>query len=188
METYKNLKKSTKIGLIISTVLLAAVLVNEAFVIGKAFSLRAIPPAILAIIDVVMCAIILLYAFFGYKKPHGNMLKLVFFAFAIYLAVQGTIDIATQNFYIAGDLFILAGLFVAYVAGRLNKLVKNKFLLFFIGMLIFARAIIIYVTSPFSFGMLDTFGLLSQTITFTAIVLAYVARYEEHKAAGLEDK
>ena len=187
METYKNLKKGTKIGLIISAILLAAVVVNSLFSAVKAFNIGMILVAIFAIIDVAMCVIILLYAFFGYRKPHGNMLKFVFFAYAISLALQGTVDIAGRSLYISGDLCILAGLLVAFVAGRLHKIEKNKFILIFVGLLIVAKTIVI-LSVPASFDFIRIFGRISPIIIFATLCFAYTARFEEHKAAGLADK
>ena len=189
MEKYKNLKKGTKVGLIISAILLAAVLVNNVFNIVPAFNDGRISPAVMAIIDDAMCVIIMLYAFFGYRKPHGNMLKFVFFAYAISLALQGTVDIAAKSLYISGDLCILAGLLVAFVAGRLHKIEKNKFILIFVGLLLLAKEIIFFVTVPVSFVFLrKLFSRITPIIIFAVLSFAYAARFEEHKAAGLAGK
>ena len=187
MESYKNLKKGTKIGLIISAMLLAALLVNDAFNIVQAFNDGRIISTVMAIIDVAICVFIMLYAFFGYRKPHGNMLKFVFFAYAISLALQGTVAIAGKIHYTVGDLYVLAALLIAYVAGRLNKIEKNKFILIFVGLLILASVIIINVPVLPTIKFLYFFASITPIITFAALGFAYVARYEEHKAAGLED-
>ena len=188
METYKNLKKGTKIGLIILAVLLVVLLVNNTFIVVKAFNAGRTGIAVVAIIDIVVCVIIMLYAFFGYKKPHGNLLKLVFFVYAISLALQGALDIAGKSHYITGGLFVLAALLIAYVAGRLHKIEKNKFILIFVGLLILASVIIGYLNLPPFIGFSDIFGSMTPIIIFAALSFAYVARYEEHKAAGLADK
>ena len=187
METYKNLKKGTKIGLIISAVLLLAVLVNNLFGVVQAFNTGKTSSGIMAVTDIVFCALIILYTFFGYQKPHGNMLKILFFAFAMYLALQGTLNIAGNSRFIVGDLCILAALLIAYVAGRLHKIEKNKFILIFVGLLILAKTIMVLL-SPFSFDILRIIGRMSSVFTFAALSFTYVARYEEHKAAGLADK
>ena len=188
METYKKLKKSTKIGLIVSAVLLLAVLINNAFILVKAFQFGFTPPAVLAIVDTVMCAIILLYAFFGYKKPHGNMLKYAFFVFAGYVALQGTVVLAAESALVLGGLTVLSGLIIAYVAGRLHKIEKNTFLLLFAGLLLLAREIVGFATSFVVPDVSVIIGTVTPIVTFAALSFAYVARYEEHKAAGLADK
>lgn len=188
MEKYKNLKKGTKVGLIISAILLAAVLVNNVFSVVKTFSIGQIPGGIASIIDAVMCVIILLYVFFGYKKPHGNMLKFVYFMFAISLALQGTLEIASNGHYAIGDLCVLVALLIAYVAGRLHKIEKNKFTLILVGLLILAKTIVVFLTSPIPFVFLIIFGQITPIIIFATLCFAYAARFEEHKAAGLEDK
>lgn len=187
MESYKNLKKGTKVGLIISMVLLALALVNNAFFVGQALIDGRIWHVVVAMSDIAISVFILLYVFFGYKKPHGNMMRLVFFAYAISLALQGTVEIAGGSYYVAGDLLIFAALLIAYVAGRLNKIEKNIFILILVGLLLLARETILFVTVPVLFGFLSIFGRITRIIIFATLSFAYIARYEEHKAAGLED-
>ena len=188
METYKNLKKGTKVGLIVSAILLLAVLVNDVFAISQAFASGVNDAAIMLITDSVMSLLVLLYAFWGYKKPHGNMLKYTFWVYAIYTALQGTVEIASRSGYVLGDLLVLAGLTIAYISGRLNKIEKNIFILIIVGLFLVARTITNCVIFPAVFGFTDLFGRLTPIITFAALGFAYVARFEEHKAAGLEGK
>ena len=188
MENYKNLKKSTKIGLIVSAVLMLVVLVAGVIGAVQAFIAGRTTTAIFTVTDVIMGVLVLFYAFVGYKKPHGNLLRYVFFAFAIYLALQATLDIASKSFYIVGDAGVLAALLLSYIAGRLNKIKKNIFILLFVGLLILARVIVNCVTFPGSFGFFNVFGCMTSIIIYAALGFAYTARFEAHKAAGLADK
>ena len=189
METLKNMKKGTKVGLIVSLVLCAAVLINGAISIGNLFSVGNTLFAIYALSDIVMAALILLYLFFGYKKPHGNMLRYLFFVFSIYNAFLGIAGMAGEAEFITGCLSVFAALIIAYVAGRLDKINKNRFVLIFVGLLLLA----LFVVDGFITGIPistfpEVFGQLTQLIAFTALSFAYTARYEQHKEAGLEDK
>ena len=188
MKTYKNLKKGTKIGLIVSAVLLLAVLVNDVFAISQAFASGVNDAAIMLITDSVMSLLVLLYAFWGYKKPHGNMLKITFLVYAVYTAFQGMIEISTRSGYVISALVILTGLILAYIAGRLNRIEQNVWFLALVGLFLLVRTVIHCVMFPVVFGFTDLFGRLTPIITFAALGFAYVARFEEHKAAGLADK
>ncbi len=189
METYKNLKKSTKIGLLLTCILTMAVLAVSIMLIVILFNIAdiGIGLRILPIGDAVISVFVLLYAFFGYKKPHGNMLKILFFAFSIFLAFRGTLAIADVKSYISGDLIILTALMIAYVAGRLNKIGQNKFYLIFGGLLLLAAFVITSIEHPF-FGFTQIISDLTPMAILAALGFAYTARYEEHKAAGLADK
>ena len=83
---------------------------------------------------------------------------------------------------------------VAYIAGRLNKLEKNKILLIVIGVALTVNIILgIIVRKPlmesFAFEiLLPIFRHSIYLVVLAALGFAYTARYEEHKAAGLEDK
>ena len=187
METYKNLKKSTKVGLLLACFLILTVLVTNIFSLVSSSTTVDIGRVILIVLNMVISSFVLLYAFFGYKKPHGNMLKILFFAFSIFLAFRGTFAIAGMKSYLYGDLHILSALVITYIAGRLNKIEKNRILLVFVGTILLAAFIVATVKHPiFVFAkILDD---LTSIISLAALSLAYTARFEEHKAAGLADK
>lgn len=187
METYKNLKKGTKIGLIILAVLLLAVLAAAIISVVQLFGSDEIGLLIFRTGDAVISAFVLVYAFFGYKKPHGNMLKILFLIFAVYLAFCGTLAISGNKVYLIGDLFILAALTMAFVAGRLNKIEKNRFILMFGGMVLLAIFVIFNIKFP-ALIFSQIIENLTPMIILATLSFAYVARFEEHKAAGLADK
>ena len=65
METYKNLKKGTKIGLIVSAVLMLVVLVAGVIGAVQAFIAGRTTTAIFTVTDVIMGVLVLFYAFVG---------------------------------------------------------------------------------------------------------------------------
>ena len=89
MKTYKNLKKGTKTGLIISMVLVFA---ETCFIVFNLYHYlqTEFSEGIFTIIEIslmlLMCFFTMLYALVGYKKPHGNMLRILFFAFGTIIA------------------------------------------------------------------------------------------------------
>ena len=182
METYKNLKKGTTIGLIISAALCVVALVGEimSFVRLNNSNPQAIIFVCLRIV-IVMGTIV--YTLVGYKKPHGNMLRATLFIFAGFL---GTVALTAYN-GINGFLSMVAAITVSYIAGRLNKIEKNRILLVIVGVLLLSGQIaeIIHANSQNAFVAIN---ILLPLIIFTALAFSYTARYEQHKAAGLEDK
>ena len=212
METYKNLKKSTKIGLIISAILCILLLcfctvelispirpnvpnAPEGQMTPPAENFVNLPGFLRPALNIALCLAICLYAFWGYKKPHGNMLKYTFLSYAAYLLVYAMIDTMTMSKnFIANGLIAFSALLVAYIAGRLNKLEKNKILLIVIGVALTVNIILgMIVREPLmeSFAFEILLPLVRNSIYLVALAalsLAYVARYEEHKAAGLADK
>ena len=204
MENYKNLKKGTKAGLVIVAVLCIVML---AFLSINLF--RANPPVELSappenmstapfvmpqsfslIWDMAFLVLLLLYAFVGYKKPHGNMLRGLFFLFAVYLLVLSSIDFMMKSQdYIANGLVAFTSLLMAYVSGRLNKIEKNKVLLILAGIMLLVAEILSLVTGPMHmFDIVTIICKSTSVVTLAALGFAYTARYEQHKEAGLEDK
>ena len=193
METYKNLKKGTKVGLLITAVLTVLGLIGIIFdaVAMLPHSLDVPSPYawIHVVLAVIMYLTVLTYALVGYVKPYGNTLKRAFVVFAICVLVQGIIPNAPMNATADIMLKIFAGLgamVIIYISGRLNKIEKNRKLMVLAGLLIVAGKCIV-VFGP-HFDILKAIDTLSEPIVWAALCFAYVARFEEHKAAGLEDK
>ena len=193
MEKYKNLKKGTKVGLIISVILAFAGLGFTSYNIVNLLinAPVKIPQLIRNSANFVMFIAILFYTFAGYKKPHGNLLRGLFFAFGTIVALN--IMTLGLDATISASLFstirntcdIFAALLIVYVSGRLNKVEKNKKLLFLSGVLMFIHYIMPVFKGPIIFNSL--IGSVCPMIVLAALGFAYTARYEEHKEAGLED-
>ena len=190
METYKNLKKETKVGLLTVAILTAIGFVN--LIINIFTALSAAQPDLIGhmIMDAAMLSLIAFYAFFGYKKPHGNMLRTTLFLFGTFVFVNGVIPISGME----GTREILfrlsAGattLLIGYISGRLDRIKKNVILMILVGILLLAGQVIIFSRLP-ALHVGEVIGALTPVTMWTALTIAYVARYEEHKAAGLEDK
>lgn len=194
MESYKNLKKGTKVGLAVSTTLLTVTILNNAIAVFTTINNPdRIFTTVLAFNAIVISLAIMWYAFVGYKKPHGNMLRAVFFAFSVYLVIQSGIGIMSNESAWTTYLLMFAAITVSYISGRLNKIEKNRKLLVFTGILlvifafvnIFDGRVNIFDVRANSLGRMC--GFLAYAILLAALSFAYIARYEEHKAAGLED-
>lgn len=189
METDNNLRKGTKVGLIIGMALTILVIVNT--IVSTMISTNRAEPFVLLhwITDAAIALLVVLYATIGYKKPHGNMLKVVFFAFAIYILSNSIIPSAELNGareIIVRSLAGLAAVFVTYIGGRLDRIAKNRLLMVFVGVLLLASRTIVLLAFPSN--LFRFLGVYTQPIIWAAIGFAYTACYEGHKAAGLEDR
>ncbi len=181
MDSYKNLKKGTKIGLIASAVLCVIALIGE---IMSLVSLNNPNPLAITLISLRIVIIIatFFYTLMGYKKPHGNMLRAIFFIFAGFL---GTVALTTYN-DVNGFLSMVAAINASYIAGRLNKIEKNIILLIISGALLIAGQTVEFICAS-SHNLLIAIKIIMPLIIFTALAFSYTARFEEHKEAGLEN-
>ena len=191
METYKNLKKGAKIGLAVTMIL--TVITFVAAVLGLLNTHDdALPVKNMQILaNLAMMILIAVYAFVGYKKPHGNSLRVTCLIFAAMVMARlvlprGTIPNAALGFIAAGCTG-LAAILISYIGGRLGKLEQNKILMTVVGVLLTASAVIVISSFP-EFNIMRCISNLTQVVCWADIGFAYVARYEQHKAAGLADK
>ena len=191
METKNNLKKGAKIGLIIMTVLILA-----SFVITVMGFMRPSTTAPLVknaqiaanLLTMVLTAV---YAFWGYKKPHGNSLRISFLLFAAFTAARLVIPrspIGNETLrYIAEGTLALSAILISYMGGRLHKIKKNKILIAVVAVLLFASSLIVVTSFP-EFNFMRCVSNMTQVICWIALSISYLARFEEHRAAGLADK
>ena len=187
MGSFKNVKKGTKVGLFVFLALSVALFVYQVINLAAGGKVPFFVVMHVAALLVLIVAI-LLYVFVLYKKPHGNLLRYLFFFFGLYLAFQGTVDFQEANLFVPGCVNLLAALIVTYVSGRLNKIEKNQPLLLLVGVLLLIHWILYTFVCVDYFKIDRLFGSLGDMIYLGALGFSYVARYEEHKAAGLEDK
>lgn len=189
----KNLSKIKKLGLIASTVLSVIVLVCSVQGIIESIQLGKIIPTV--VINLIIIVLTLYYVFFGYKKPHGDLLRFIYFCFAAYLAIHAYLDnsIVGPGIYKYKEIVFccvtFAALIIAYVSGRLNKIEKNKKLLILVGLLMFVDTVLHIITMNNEHLIITKcISYFNPLIIHTALGFVYVIRYEEHIDAGLEDK
>ena len=189
METYKNLKKGTKIGLIASLVLLVGCLAVEIPALVRAIGTGNLFFGLHAGIDFLMIVLVAFYALIGYKKPHGNLLRVVFFTFGAVTVLEVALGMQAESnalLMISNICCCLTGILTVFVSGRLHKIEQNKILLAIAGLLLIGHAIVRALSIP---GIqLSMLGLCVPFALLFILSFAYTARYEEHKAAGLADK
>jgi len=183
-------KKNNTVGLIISMVIV---------VVGFGLNIHAILhyPNLYptAIAQLVMDVLIAIYAIWGYKKPHTNLLRNLFFVYAFALVAASLTDAILES-YVSSTLYAVAAVLVAFMSGRLHKFLRNIWNIFVtIGLLV--KAIFISTTSILEmlvsiFSNLNVVFAVSTlfctVFTYIALVLVYHVRFKEHKLVGvLED-
>ena len=192
MEKYRNLKKSTKIGFLICLILaIAGLVVTAVSLVGRiAKPGDTIVPIFHDAVNLLIYIFVFYYVLIGYKIPHGNLLRGLFFGFSVNLILQITMPKPAGKsgviLYLSMLCIAFGALIIAYMAGRLNKIEKNKKLLIVSGFLLLAGCCLSVINRSFEIRRLIVF--CEPIIVHAALGLAYTARYEEHKAAGLEEK
>lgn len=183
-------------------VMLTAVLLFAGIVVTLVFANRA--PVIKTVTLIIGYVLALYYAFWGYKTPHGNMLRRLILAYALLLAIGSEsrlftgaradrpVDVTNterETRRTARSLSAYKGLLTSisltlmgYTAGRLNKYKQNKIIIPIVLVLLFARSFVGRL-SRVQIVMTD----LSYFVLWVGIACAYFARYDAHKEAGLLD-
>ena len=171
-------------------ILCAIVLIINAIGIIACLKEGLIRKTIISSCSEIFCILVLYYAFVGYKKPHGNLLRYLYFIFgliAIFTEISNSLDREALINEIAIYSAVLSGSIIIYISGRLDKFEKNKVLLFLSGTLLLINRFLFSIALP-KMPLLVTASRYTKLILFISLALAYVARYNEHKEAGLQDK
>ena len=141
------------------------------------------------LIDFVVACLTIYYVFAGYKKPHGDLLRYLFIVFTLEYMFDFWYHLESHptTLDISKLLCMISFVITAYVSGRLNKFKENIVLLciaIVLSIITNIHAIaVINIVSP-----LEKIVLFCKTIILIALTVSYIARYHEHKEAGLEDK
>jgi len=126
---------------------------------------------------------ILYYLLYGYKKPHGNLLRFIMLAFALSMIFDDTLFSVFTAYVPVRTVTVML---IAYMAGRLNKFEKNRILMPVILVLTVVTAIIITKEFP-SDETVVNLAVFACPVQWCIVCAAYIARYKQHKEAGLAD-
>jgi len=130
--------------------------------------------------DIVVSALIVYYAFIGYRKPHGNLLKYIILICTVpqFIAVYQFAQLSSPWQAIIAAIEI--GL-CFYVAGRLHRVKQNMILMSVVFAIRLAASVVGLVKGTM------VIGAITPLILWLDICVAYILRYKEHKEAGLQD-
>ena len=145
--------------------------------------------SVISIIGIIVTCLTVYYMFVGYKIPHGNLLKYLFIIVdltSLFYFWQPFTQME-KAFDVYELLLLLEIAIIAYVAGRLNKFKENVVLLCVAFIMVvfpcFHAATVFNLTS--TIAKIIPFG---KAAILLALIVSYIARYKEHKEAGLTDK
>ena len=167
-------------------------------------------PALRLVTIFVGYALVIFYMVYGYKKPHGNLLRYIIFSFAVLLILSMTAeqmlkdptDLPHGIGMIAEGLAPdglpgmeaplvkpvqtlatgLAAIIAAYISGRLNKFEKNKYLFTIVLVLLAVRAFVSVDNRSMMFSDMN------EIVLWLDLNCAYMLRYNQHKEAGLSEE
>ena len=129
-------------------------------------------------------AVILFYALFGYKTPHGNLLRYCFMIYALLYGVSGAL--APEQSAVIEILEVCVVTASAYVAGRLGKFKSVIIVMVAAAGLLLGE---LFATLPTAAegGFLAAFLPINFLILWVSLCLVYRVRYQDHRDAGLAD-
>ncbi len=130
------------------------------------------------------------YALYGYKKPHGNVMRYLVLFFSIASAILIVLDDNTYPTYIEAD-FLIAVVLSAYMSGRLDHYKQNLVIcaIVFACQFVSAYYLINLLTGtgvPMNF--VNFMACIGGIVQWSAISGGYIIRYQLHKEAGFADK
>jgi len=174
-------------------VILNAVIVGFGLICGiitVVSNLANAPIPVFSLIEIAMYLLICYYAFAGYKKPHGNLLRYVMFIFGLTLIPRVHVCVTVLNEMKCLIVYSVAIALISYMSGRLNKIEKNKYISVIILILLcycgYAQcAAQADVGIPINF--MGGVSVFAPAIMWIALCSAYFTRYLQHKEAGLAD-
>lgn len=145
-------------------------------------------PALVFIWITVFYCFVLYYGTRGYQKPHGNLVRYLMLIFAVYIAASLITEI---NGWAAPWPIALSGSFAAmtitYMAGRLNKIQKNRYVAGLSLLLLLVRCCWFLERPGLSGADMALFILdrCQALFMWLTIVLIYFSRYHDHREAGI---
>lgn len=132
-------------------------------------------------VNLCLFLVMIAYAVWGYKKPHGNSLKYLMLCYAAYLLFYIYIAFLENSPVHALAYAVVIGV-VSYVAGRLNKIHKNRYILA-AGQIILLIIIVAGILRDDG-SLVNAVYRLNTCILFSDVIGAYMLRYNAHKEAG----
>jgi len=132
------------------------------------------------LVRLVQCILIAYYAFWGYKKPHGNLLKYLILIFVGSSLLTVYYKAQTGDEWMAVVHATIACL-SCYIAGGLQKVKKNIVFMSIVTVIIVGYKIVRVMNGE------AVIGDITKLVIWIDICAAYFLRYKEHKLAGLID-
>ena len=181
----ENSKLNLKTGELIA---LAAIAILNIIWIVCNLMLFSISFASKICIPIAMFVIAVIYALYGYKKPHGNHMRYLLLTYVVYESIILVRSVSLQPVYMI-TVYLAIIVLSTYMAGRLDRYKQNLAISIIVSIL---QLVIIYyfVDLALSYNALSItsfFTYIGHITIWLAITASYIVRYKPHKEAGLED-
>lgn len=137
-------------------------------------------------VECVFYLAVAVYGIWGYRKPHGNLLR--YLILLLSLVTVATVQLQLAYCKVPWGVVICgnaAAVFMGYMAGRLGKVKKNRYVVAIVTLLLLIRCC---WPVEQQYAALSVFYVLDRSTNLFAwitAVLIYFFRYKEHKEAGL---
>ena len=178
-------KKNASTGLLVLTLLLTTlglVLTLVQLLNGTAIVFRAI-------VSFIVFALIYFYTLYGYRLPHGNLMRYTMLLFAVLLGLM--FNSAFMSEFVRGAIIVCVAL-IAFMSGRLHKQQDCKTIILIVFLILLGDGLLsLILTTP---EYLDIVGrdfwsigvAFVPVITWAALSMSYWVRFRDHREAGEE--
>lgn len=136
---------------------------------------------------------LLYYVLYNYKKPHGNLLKYLFLAFAVCI-LAGVVSIKAERNMLDNIFNYARGLVVillAYLSGRLDRYKQNIAIIVAILALMLGTSILstvyIFVYGSYDVDFWSIIDCYDSFVLCLDLMVAYLFRYREHISIGKQN-
>lgn len=146
---------------------------------------ESIPVTSFILVAVYYC-FVFYYGVFGYKKPHGNMVRYLLLILALYIAAS--IIMMVERWDISWFIFAasnFAAVLIGYMAGRLKRMKSNVILAVIITLLLLVKSFAPVHVNGLNFYQLFILDRTMPLFMWVTVMFIYFYRYEEHKHAGI---
>lgn len=174
-----GIEKREAITLFVLMILTFAGLIGTLVGFAQAIGNGDTGSSLTALALLVLYGLMIYYAFAGYKKPHGNLLKIILFVFAATAAINALDASGLSNIFVL-YLCMAVVIIAAHLAGILDRFERCKLLFLVNFIIIVITAILDQSTKQ---GIM-VFVIFSFPVLWLDIFASYVQGYKEHKEAG----
>lgn len=136
------------------------------------------------IIKILCYLFVIYYLFIGYKKPHGNLLRIIFmlFAFTVLIQAIATANVSDNAAYLVGT----ASIFIAYISGKLHKY-KNNQVIATVALSLLLLGYAISLAQETSTDFILKVTNLDLVVEWLALLAVYYVRFNLHVEAGKKE-
>lgn len=173
-----------RVGIVVIS--LAGIAVSILSIIWRLDNFISIYPFI--VVGIYYC-LVFFYGVYGYKIPHGNLIRYLMLVLAVYII--STMAVSIYRWYnlpwvvlVSGNL---AAMLIAYMAGRLNKVKQNIIVANIVTAFLLVNSLWQFKIPGVEISVPFYLDRCIPVFMWLTIVFIYFFRYKEHIKAGLDE-